>query len=108
MEAEVLKSRTIRECILRCLSIADRAGVTVGFSFRQVVDGFAGSQFEYGEADIRSELNDLVGDQLAERFDDPVSPGGWRYRISSKGRDFVRGRFPWGRIDEFTGGQNVI
>ena len=108
MDAEILKSRTIRECILRCLSIADRAGVTVGFSFQQVADGFAGSQFEYAEGDVRSGLNDLVGDELAERFADPVSPGAWRYRITSRGRDFVRGSFPWGRIDEYTGRQGLI
>lgn len=108
MEPEILKSRTIRECILRCLWLADRAGVVVGFSFRQVVEGFSGSEYEYTEPDIRSELNDLVADDLAERFADQVNAGQFRYRITSKGRDFVRGRFPWGKIDEFTGGQGVL
>ncbi len=108
MDTATLKSRTIRECILRVLSIADRAGVAVGFSFQQILDGFATSELEYGDDDVRPDLNDLADDRLVERFSDAARPGMSRYRISSRGRDFVRARFPWGKIDEFTGDQSLL
>ena len=111
IDPATLKSRTIRECILRTLSVADRAGVTVGFSETQIFDGFRASVLRYQVEEVRPELTDLVQDKLAEEFADPTEPEGSglvRYRLTSRGRDFVRGAFPWGRIDEFTGSQGIL
>ena len=108
IDPATLRSRTVRECILRCVSIADKAGVTIGFSLQQVFDGFMTSELQYTPDDVRPELNDLVDDGMIEKFDDPAGGGEKRYRITTRGRDFVRARFPWGRVDEFTGDQRLI
>ena len=110
MDRNVLRSRLIRECILKLLARVFRASPDVAVEWRQIMDGFMTSRLRYDRSDVEPELADLVEDGLIERVDVPGDDGGpvAAYRITSRGRDFVRAHFPWARIDEFSGDQRIV
>lgn len=109
MDLSVQRSRTIRECILKLLFGMFRANPDLAVEARHIYEGFATSRLQYSREDIDPELVDLIEDGLVQVIDLPgmTTPPEKGYRLTSRGRDFVRARFPWGRIDEFTGDQRL-
>jgi len=109
VEPQVLRSRTIRECILKLLLRMFQAAPELAVAADHVYEGFSTSRLQYTRDDIDPELMDLIESGLVEAIDlpGPGAPGlpAKGYRITSAGRDFVRARFPWGKIDEFSGDQ---
>ncbi len=105
MNPAVLRSRSIREAILRLLRNTFEACPDVGCLAHHIYSGFGSGRVQYDRAEIDAELADLVADKLitvanaAGIAEIPEKI----YHISSRGRDFVLARFPWGRVDEYTG-----
>lgn len=110
MDATVQRSRTIRECILKLLSRMFQANPDLAVEARHIYEGFATSRLQYGREDIDPELLDLIEDGLVHVGDLPgmTTPPEKGYRLTSRGRDFVRARFPWAKIDEFTGDEKLV
>ena len=130
LSPEVFSSRTIREAILLMLNAAFRGDPEFGVvPHGRILADFDTGRTRYTPAQIDVDLRVLVADELVERvpcdggpdrprhvgvhrdLDPPAGEAGRVplpdkvYRITSPGRDFVRGKFPWHRIDEYTGGQ---
>lgn len=106
---EVRRSRTIRECILQLLFAAHKGNPDVGVPHDQILAGFSTGRVHYTPDEIGEELIDLVDDGLIE-IGDAAGGGplpGKVYKITTRGRDFRRAKFPWQKIDEFTGGQSL-
>ncbi len=106
---EVLRSRTIREAILHALHgafLGDLA-IHVGVPRERILALFNDSKVDYAPEQIDVELLDMIEDGLIEQvpYDGVEALPDTSYRITSRGRDFVRGKFPWHRVDEYTGGQ---
>jgi len=104
---EVETSRTIREAILLMLDAAFKGDPEFDVPRDGILAGFAPGRTRYAPGQIDVELRDLIEDRLVEQV--PREPGNplpdRHYRITSPGRDFVRAKFPWHRIDEYTGRQ---
>ena len=107
MEPQILRSRTIRECILKLLLRMFQAALELAVAADHVYEGFSSSRLQYTRDDIDPELIDLIESGLVEAIDLPATGTmpAKGYRITSAGRDFVRARFPWGRVDEYSGNQ---
>jgi len=105
---EVFRRRTIREAILRVLNAAYAGNPDVGVAHDQVLDAFSTGRVRYTPSEIEAALLDLADDRLIARENAPWgTPPEKLYRVTGSGRDFVLARFPWGRVDEYTGDQNL-
>lgn len=106
---ETVRSRRVRERILHMLVAAHRGCPDVGIDHGEILKAFAGDRARYSPADVQAELIDLIDDGLITQHNAPW--GGDLpekiYQVTSQGRDFQRAGFPWGRIDEYTGGQTL-
>lgn len=109
MDAATLRSRTVRECILRLLYNCFRANADIGVMAAHIFEGFSTGQVQYTQSEIESELADLIADELITIENAPgVGVIAEKiYKTTSRGRDFVRANFPWGRVDEYTGEDGV-
>lgn len=107
MDAQTLRSRIIRECILRLLHNTFRANPDVGVLATHIFQGFGTGLVQYTQAEIEAELADLADDKLITVENAPgLSAVPQKlFRSTSRGRDFARANFPWGRVDEYTGEQ---
>jgi len=110
VEPQVLRSRTIREALLKLLMRMFQADPELAVAGEDLYQGFSTSRLQYDRAEVDGELINLMDEGLVEVVDLPAIFGFERlpakhYRITSRGRDFVRARFPWGKIDEFSGDQ---
>ncbi|HUX00783.1 MAG TPA: hypothetical protein VMY35_07365 [Phycisphaerae bacterium] len=106
---EVRRRRAVREAILRLLNAAYAGSPDVGVPFEQIAEGFSPSRVRYTAREIEAALLDLADDNLivqenASWGDPPMEK---LYKVTGPGRDFVLARFPWGRVDEYTGDQNL-
>jgi len=102
----VLRSRSIRELILKIGYNTHQAAPGVAVLARHVYAAFSTGRVQYEKAEIDVEISDLIDDGLLAVEDLPgvgVGPAEKGYQATSKGRDFYRAGYPWGRIDEFTG-----
>lgn len=105
MNPAVVRSRAIREAILRLLNNVFMGCPDVGCLASHIYEGFTTGRVRYTQTEIDAELADLVDDRLisvenapgVEAIPDKL------YKATSRGRDFVRARFPWDRVDEYTG-----
>jgi len=105
---ETAESRRIRQDILRTICNAFAANPDVGLLADQIYGAFATSAIQHDRGEIDAELVDMIDDGLLVVEDAPGFTGPMPkkiYRSTSRGRDFHRAGCPWGKIDEFTGGQ---
>ena len=106
---QVLRSRAIREAILRSLHVLFQASPGLWLGHGHILRGFAGSRARYTEEQITGELINLIDDELVEQQNAPTADAlpDKEYCITKGGRDFKAAGFPWMKIDEFTGGQSL-
>ncbi|MCD4699872.1 MAG: hypothetical protein K8R91_04795 [Phycisphaerae bacterium] len=104
MDAGILRSRTVRESILRQLYNVFKANPDVGCLANHFFEGLSTGATQYTQSEIEAEFAELRDDDLITIENSPgVGPMPEKLiRITARGRDFVRGRFPWMKIDEFT------
>jgi hypothetical protein len=109
MRAEVVRSRAIREAILRLVNNAYIGCPDVGVMACHIYEGFTTGRVRYTQTEIDAELIDLADENLItiENAASVAPIPDKLYKITGRGRDFVRARFPWGRIDEFTGKDKI-
>jgi len=110
MDPEIRNSRAIRESILRMLYNAFQSSPDIRVRADDIYAGFSTGEIQHDRHEINAELADLMADQLIVVEDIPsVSPVTKKgYKLTSRGRDFVRARFPWGRVDEYTGDKKAM
>ncbi len=103
MDAGILRSRTIRESILRQLYNVFRANPDVGCLANHFFEGLSTGLIQHSQAEIEVEFAELRDDGLITIEN---SPGVGAMpekllRITARGRDFTRARFPWMKVDQF-------
>jgi len=96
--------RFAREVIIDLLWGAAGGPRGAGFTLAHICAGFLRSQSRVEEPDVRRALRDLESDGLIDRKWDP-DLGDDFYTLASRGMDFRTARYPWDRLDEFTGKQ---
>ena len=104
----VVRSRSIREIVLRQLN-SIYAYPNLGLTYETILVGFSTGVVRYTVDEIEGELVSLIQDGLIVQFN---APGGEPlpeklYRIIKNGHDFVLANFPWMRVDEYTGKQEL-
>jgi len=102
LNRETIRSRGLRELILRRLLGHYQAGLDLGYTAEQIRQ-FETSHCAFTEAEhvraIRSlEHDGLIG--ILEAGDDEPD----RYVLTDDGDDFLRAGLPWRRIDPYSGG----
>lgn len=110
IDAATIRSRCIRETILRILYNTFRANPGIAVVARHLYEGLSTGQIPYSVEAIDVELAELLDRGLVESIDAPgeIGPAHVRaYRCTAKGRDFHRAGCPWNKIDEFTGSQKL-
>ena len=108
--AAILRSRIIREAILKIAYNTHQAAPGVAVLARHLYAAFSTGKVQYEKAEIDAEISDLIDDGLLAVEDlggVGVGPAEKGYQSTSKGRDFYRAGYPWGRIDEYTGDGQV-
>ena len=101
-DPSVIRSRGIRERILRLLAAQYAGNPEAGVPHGQIVEGFSTGRVSYTAAEIQGEVLDLEECGLVRILPGEDQPER-TYQITKNGRDFVKAKFPWGRIDEYTG-----
>ena len=105
-DPRVIRHRGIRERILRLLDAQWRGNPDGAVPYTQIVQGFATGRVSYSPSEIQGAVLDLGDDRLIDEAPDDLGAADGlekAFRVTSRGRDFVRARMPWGRIDEYTG-----
>lgn len=100
----VVRSRALRELILRLLKIHLDAGLDVGYGVDDLGNGIGVSECDFSEAEVKAELRSLRADGLIKAspvFEDRVV-------LSDDGTDFCRAGYPWSMIDRFTGNKKIL
>jgi hypothetical protein len=103
IDPKVQRRRTIDEAILGTLYAAFEGGNEKGVFHSLIVAGFAPSRLSYSEDEIQREVIELLDRRLIEIGPDCGLEKA--YLLTARGRDFIRAKFPWAKVDEFTGGQ---
>jgi hypothetical protein len=106
-DPSVIRSRGIRERILRLLAAQYAGNPAAGVPHGQIVEGFSTGRVSYGSHEIQCELLDLHDSDLVRILPGDGDPEK-TYQITKNGRDFCRAKFPWGRIDEYTGSAGLM
>jgi hypothetical protein len=103
-ESDIEFSRQIRTAILRTLFVHSRAGLNIGYAACDLAGTLAGSIFGRDERLLAGEIADLLERGLIRPVEGAEPP---RWVITARGKDFARANHPWGKVDEFTGGQRT-
>ena len=104
--ARIIRSRTIREALLRTLNAAYHGSPDVHVPAEQIYTGFARSRVPYAREEIDAEIVDLIDRGMIDStpLTHSIGPMPERgFRITARGRDFCRAGFPWMKLDEYTG-----
>ena len=106
--ASVLKSRMIREGILRPLFHLHQQNAEVGMTPPQLYALFSGMVMPPSREEISAEVSVMVEDSWLEsdQFQGLSGPER-RFRITRQGRDFLLGECPWEAIDKYSGRQKL-
>jgi hypothetical protein len=104
LTAETIRSRSIRELILRLCYNTHRANPDISVLARHIYEGFSTGRIQYLREDIDPEISALVEAGMIAVVNVPnVGMPEKGYRITNRGGDFFRAGCPWAKIDEFTG-----
>lgn len=101
MDPAVERARQIRQGILRILSVHDQVGMDLGYTASELSQLTAGDIFGADTAGTGAEIRDLVERTMIRKVDGTNPP---RFVLTAAGRDFVRAKFPWSKVDPFSGG----
>lgn len=103
-KTSIIRSRSLRELILRHLKIHLDSGLDIGYGVDDLINGIGVSECDFSEAEVKAEIRSLRADGLIQPspvFEDRVV-------LSDDGADFCKASYPWSMIDRFTGNKKIL